>query len=422
MLAVVLLLGLASSARAAVPFKDIVSSGPLTHTSIGNELSCQVSYAGDARLELYPSSATPGDCGTFLLLAGTIYGFNYPSHDQTAIGGITSTPFTPVSQTDVTGAGTLASPFKVTTVVTAGTTGVQLTETDTYVTGQESYRTDVTIANGGGGPATGILWRAGDCYLQESDTGFGFVDPAHAAAGCALNANNSPAGRIEQWYPITGGASYMEDAFSAVWARIGSQQAFPNTCACTTSLDDGAGISWNFSVPPGGRATYSHYTTFSPRGVAGPPPATPSPAPGRPGRPPTSVTQPPGSCARRAPNVCIDAPSDIKRFGCVRIGNFVHRFGIKRKKTQAGRLINRVSRVTIVHFALDRGRNRADRKRPYYALVKGRRLRAGNHRLSADVRLKIPRYQVRRHPGRLKKLSYRRRLRFPFKTCPRGTG
>ncbi len=414
-LAALALLCIASSVQAAVPYKDIVSTGPLTHTSIGNELGCQVSHAGDIRFELFPSSTTPGDCGTFLLVGDTIYGPDYSNHGSSAIGGVSSTPFTPASQTNVTGAGTSGNPFKVVTVVNAGATGAQVTETDTYVTGQESYRTDVSVTNGGGAAISGILWRAGDCYLQESDTGFGFVDAAHGAAGCALNANNSPAGRIEQWYPITAGANYQEDAFSAIWARIGSKQPFANTCQCATSLDNGAGISWNVSLPPGGSATYSHYTTFSPRGVAGPPPPTTT-------RPPTSVTQPPGSCAPSAPNICIDAPSDITRFGCVRIGSFIHRFGVKLKKNRAGLLINRVSRVTIVYFALDRGANGADRKRPYFALVDGRTLTTGRHVLKADVRLKIPDYQVRRYPNRFRTLFYRKKLKFNFKTCPPGTG
>ena len=416
LVAVALLWLIAPSARAAVPAKDIVSPGPLTRVTVGNELGCQVSHAGDSRFELFPSAVSPGDCGTFLLVGDTIYSPDFANHDSSvARGSLTSTPFGPVSQTNVTGSGTSGNPYRVVTVVAAGNTGVQVAETDTYITGQESYRTDVTITNGGAAPLTGILWRAGDCYLQESDTGFGFVDPAHGAAGCARNANNAPPGRIEQWYPITGGANFQEDGYGVIWSRINSKQPFTNTCDCATNRDNGAGISWNVSLPPGGQATYSHYTTFSPRGVAGPPPPTSN-------RPPTSVTQPRGSCAPRAPNICISAPGDIARFGCVRIGSFIHRFGVKLKKNSSGLLVNRVSRVTIVYFGLDRAANGADRKRPYYALVDGRRLRTGRHVLNAEVRLKIPDYQVRRFPGRFRKLTYSKKLKFSFKTCPPGTG
>jgi hypothetical protein len=48
-------------------------------------------------------------------------------------------------------------------------------------------------------------------------------------------------------------------------------------------------------------------------------------------------------------------------------------------------------------------------------------LRSGRHVLKADVRLKIPAYQQRRYPNRFKKVSYQKKLKFPFKTCPPGT-
>jgi hypothetical protein len=37
------------------------------------------------------------------------------------------------------------------------------------------------------------------------------------------------------------------------------------------------------------------------------------------------------------------------------------------------------------------------------------------------VRLKIPNYQIRRFPGRFRKVFFRRNLQFRFKTCPPGT-
>ena len=265
----------ATAAHAAVPFEEIVSSaGPLTNVALGDELSCQVAYRGDAQFELFPSAAKPGDCGTLVFTAGTLYAPNFSAHDRTATSSLgASTPWTPVSQSAVSGSGSAANPFKVTTVADAGASGVRITQVDSYVAGQESYRTDTTVQNTGGGAADGILYRAGDCYLQESDTGFGFLDAANGAVGCSINANNSPAGRIEQWYPITGGNGYIEATYSEVWAAIATHAPLPNTTRATESIDNGAAISWSFSIAPGGQATYSHYTTFSPRGVTGPPPA-----------------------------------------------------------------------------------------------------------------------------------------------------
>ncbi len=294
MVTLIALGGMASAAGAVVPLVEITSVGPLTSVTLGNELGCQVAYSGDTRLELFPSSTKPGDCGTFLTVAGALFAPNLTQHGSTASGSLgVFTPLTPVSQSAVSGQGTNASPFKVTTVVDAAATGVRLSQIDTYVTGQESYRSDVTILNNGSATAAGVLYRAGDCYLQESDTGFGFLDEAAKAVGCSINANNTPAGRIEQWYPITGGNQYMEGRYADVWAHIATKQPFPNTTRATEAIDNGAGISWNYSVAPGGRATYSHYTTFSPRGVAGPPPA-PATAPS----------------TAFGPNGALDAPSN----------------------------------------------------------------------------------------------------------------
>ena len=138
------------SAHAAVPFRDITSSGPLTSVTLGDELSCQVAYAGDARLELFPSAVKPGDCGTLLFTAGTLFAPNFGAHESTSTSSLgASTPFTPVSQSPVGGTGTGASPFKVTTVADAGASGLRITQGDSYIAGQESYRTDVTIQNVG---------------------------------------------------------------------------------------------------------------------------------------------------------------------------------------------------------------------------------------------------------------------------------
>jgi hypothetical protein len=299
--AAVFLIGfaLAGSAHAAVPFVDITSAGPLTSVTLGNELGCQVAYSGDARFELFPSSTKPGDCGTFVFTAGTLFAPNLALHDNSSASSIgPSTPFTPVTQTAVSGAGTSASPFKVTTIADAGASGLRVTEVDAYVVGQESYRTDTTLTNGAAAPAEGVLYRAGDCYLQDSDTGFGFVDAAAGAVGCSINANNSPAARIEQWYPITRPNQYMQARYSEIWTQIGTHAPFPDTTRATESIDNGAGISWTFAIPAGASSTYSHYTTFSPRGIAGPPPTPPPPPP--------PVTLPPTAFG---PNGLLDAPS-----------------------------------------------------------------------------------------------------------------
>jgi len=271
--------GTTTDTPAVTPFMDIASAGPLTHVWLGNELSCQVQHVADGTThEFYPPGVIPGDCGTFIAMGGTLYAPDFANHGTTATGNLgTYTVFTPISQTPVTGTGTSADPFKVVTVVDVAATGLRIQQTDAYVIGNESYQTDIMITNSGLGAASGILYRAGDAFLQGSDQGYGFTEVFSGnrnAVGASANPNNIPPGRIEEWIPLTGNNNFYEAFYGEIWHWIGTKVAFPNLCGCTTLQDNGAGISWNFSIPAGGTVTYSHTTTFSPTGGA-----TPSPTP-----------------------------------------------------------------------------------------------------------------------------------------------
>ncbi|HEU5307337.1 MAG TPA: hypothetical protein VFW97_08430 [Acidimicrobiia bacterium] len=251
---------------AALSNTTISSAGPLTNIYLSNELNCQVDHVGDVDHEFFGD--VPGACGTLIATGGTLYG---PSVIPAGGSASPRTTYTEVSQSGVTGSGTAGDPFQVVTVVDAGTTGLRLTETDSYIVGTETYRTDVAISNSGGSSQNFILYRAGDCFLQGSDVGFGDLLP-DGSVGCHASDDGgvTPGARIERWIPITGGSSAYEAGFSAVWAAIGSQTAFPNTCLCTDYIDNGAGLSWSGSVAPAGTATFSHFTVFSPTGVTGP--------------------------------------------------------------------------------------------------------------------------------------------------------
>ena len=273
--------GAGTNAPAVTPFMDIASAGPLTHVWIGNELSCQVQHVADGTThEFYPPGTIPGDCGTFIAMGGTLYAPDFANHGGTATGNLgTYVVFTPISQTPVTGTGTPGDPFRVVTVVNVATTGLRIQQTDSYIIGDESYRTDIMISNTGAA-ATGILFRAADAFLQGSDSGYGFTEVSGngTAVGCSANPNNIPPGRIEEWVPVTGNNNYYEAFYGEIWHWIGTKVAFPNMCGCTTLQDNGAGISWNFSIPAEANVTFSHLTRFSPTGGATPTP-TPTPTP-----------------------------------------------------------------------------------------------------------------------------------------------
>ncbi len=267
--------GRATESPLTTPVADIASAGPLTHVLVGNDLSCQVQHIADAPdYEFYGPDISPADAGTFIAMAGVLYAPDFTDHDYTSAGFLLGdyTPFTPVSQTPVTGSGTATDPFKVITLVSVAETGLVIQQTDTYVVGQEHYTTEIMITNIGIDTASGVLYRGADAFLGGSDTGYGFTEAFSGnrnAVACSVNPDNMPPDKIVEWIPITGGNNYFQNEYDILWGTIGSQTPFPDTCACTDFLDNGAGISWNFSIPAGDSVTYSHVTTFSPLGLEG---------------------------------------------------------------------------------------------------------------------------------------------------------
>jgi uncharacterized repeat protein (TIGR01451 family) len=239
----------------------ITSAGRLTNVTITPDLNCAVNHISDSAPEFFGSTA----CATLVATGGILYG---PAAIPAGESAAPRTTFTAVSQSPVTGAGTSANPFTIVTVVDLGTSGLRLTQTDRYIVGQESYRTDVRLDNTGPTPVDAIVYRVGDCFLQSSDSGYGVVGSPAGAIACTTMPPPNTGGRIEQWYPITPGSHYLHDFYATVWATVGAQVPFPDTCACTTFLDNGAGLSWNVTVPAGGSVTVSNITTFSPTGEA----------------------------------------------------------------------------------------------------------------------------------------------------------
>ena len=270
MLVVVALVFLGAQTASAA--QVITSPGPLTQISLGDDLACQLLRAGDPQPAFYAGNNAPGSCGTFIHTAGTLYG------PPTAPAVISPAAYTPVAQTPVSGAGTISNPLRVTTVVDAGRTGLRITRTDSYATGLDAYRSDVTISNSSSVARTAVVYHAGDCLLNGSDASFGFFRPADRGIFCAVNANNTPAGRLLGFVPVSADSHYLEsgaDTMPDVWAAMNGSN-FPDVCRCTTLQDSGAGLSWAVAVPAGGSVTRSLLTGFGASSIS-PPPAPPGP-------------------------------------------------------------------------------------------------------------------------------------------------
>ena len=134
--------------------------------------------------------------------------------------------------------------------------------------GNEYYRTDITLTNDTDASLPVRLYHAADCFLQGSDSGYGFVDTTNHAVACSQTPNDSPPALIEEFAPLTAGSNYYESHYSSVFSVIGQQVSFPNTCDCETSQDNGMGINWDIAgLTPGVPQTFSMLSNFSNSGI-----------------------------------------------------------------------------------------------------------------------------------------------------------
>jgi hypothetical protein len=254
---------LAGSADAAT-YREIESTGPIQSIALGDELSCQVAYVNDIDFEFYPPDTTPGDCGTAIAVNGVLYAPDFESHGRSATWELDGyVPFTPVSQTGVLGTGSAADPYRLTTVVDAGSSGLRISETTSYTTGSNTYRIDISVTNRGSGSPTAVLYHAGDCYASGSDIGFGFTRTEVSTAGCSQSAQNSPAGRTVQMAPLSAGSQFYEARYDEVWKQIATKAPFPNTCRCGEHIDNGVGLSWALGFEPFGSTVRSLAVSFT---------------------------------------------------------------------------------------------------------------------------------------------------------------
>jgi len=263
------------AASAATPFTDIHSAGPLSDIYIGNDLGCQVREGGFSSTEYFPNAAGPGDCGTFFFfnsdtIPSVLSGPDFANHaggtNTTGHFSFTEVPYTPGSQT-LTGSGTAANPYRVTTTVTATTpnqtsvaVSIQITEVDSYVVGNNFYETDLTFKNVGSATLDngGELYHAADCQLRGTDTGYGAFEPNSTTpdtAACTPNVLGNPPSALEQFVPITAGDAWEQNSVPTLWGDLnGGNPPLLNTCnSCRgTAMDNGEAIEYPVpSLAPG---------------------------------------------------------------------------------------------------------------------------------------------------------------------------
>jgi hypothetical protein len=269
----------------------IESAGPLSPIFIDDDLGCQVHSSGDVGLSFY-GGIEPSACGTFLAFTeGEDEAFEGggshlwgPSPLAGPLAGVKpELPFTPEGEQAISGEGTKAKPYLVTTVAraiepveeTELEPVARLTETDSYVVGQDFYTTTLKIENLLFEQLEGTLYHAGHCLLAGLGAGFGAENvPSAGSVACTIEPGNVPPARYMAFTPLarSGGVAaphLVEGEYTHVWEGINREGLqLPDTVDATTDQENAMGLSWpidlegNDSSHPEG--TLSFMTTISP--------------------------------------------------------------------------------------------------------------------------------------------------------------
>lgn len=252
------------SAAGAAPVFRVISGTPLT-VHVGEDMSFQIfNSAVPGSGQIFPSSCTStADMGVFVDMAGILYAPDFADHPclsaTSSLGAYT--PWTPVSISAVTGTGTSADPFRVVVVADAGTTGLRLTMTVTYVNGENFFRQNYVFTSSTG-PLTFNVFTGADIYLAGTDLGVPIFDATSGSPGGRSGSPcSSPSGYTILFIPLTPANAYSSDTYSTVWSQIGAG-ALPSTVS-TGCQDNGAALQWsNRTASPSTPVTIQTATSF----------------------------------------------------------------------------------------------------------------------------------------------------------------
>jgi exosortase sorting signal-containing protein len=242
-------------AGAGAPVTVTITSTPLTIV-VGDDTSLQVYNSNvPGAGQFYPPDCGPGetaDYGVFAAVGGVVYGPDFDNHPCGSASN-TYTPWTLVSMSPVTGTGAAGNPFTVVIVVNAGATGLQLTETLTYLTG--APRVDIALSfselappSGPQGGITFDVFAGADLYLADNDDGFGLLQGT-SAGGRAADASCLSLQYVILLEGNTASNRHVADDYSTVWDEI-SAANLSNTVD-PSCQDNGAALQWTGLVVSG---------------------------------------------------------------------------------------------------------------------------------------------------------------------------
>ena len=251
---------LAAPAAAQVAFVKI-EGDPLT-IHVGEDLSFQIFNAEvPGSGQIFPTSCeNTADMGVFAEIDGTLFSPDFSNHGcGTATGSLGErTPWTPISLSDIDGAGTVDDPWRVTAVVAAANTAVQVRMVVSYVSGQNFFRIKQSIISFQRSRAVKV-WNGADIYLASSDAGVFHLEESLGAPGG--NNCTTPVTYSILLIPATTADSIAGAQFAEIWRQIGVRD-LDNMIIPAGCIDNGAAIQWNRSLVAGQAASIKSAVSF----------------------------------------------------------------------------------------------------------------------------------------------------------------
>lgn len=261
---------------AGAPTTVTITSAPLTIV-VGSDTSTQVYNSNvPGTGQFYPPDCAPGqtaDNGIFASLGGitgsegvvAVYGPDFNGHPCGSASN-DYIPWTPVSMTPVTGTGTAVDPFTVVIVVDAGTTGLRLTETLTYVTGAPQFNASLVFTNVGNASVTWDTFHGSDLFLADNDSGFAVLQGT-SAGGRGANSSCQQLQYVILFLTPTPADAWAGEGFGTVWDEISAGQ-LSNTIESSICQDNGAAVQWSGrTLAPGASLTIGTGVSFSGQAV-----------------------------------------------------------------------------------------------------------------------------------------------------------
>jgi hypothetical protein len=237
-----------------------ITGNPLT-IHVATDTSIQVFYAGKPDGQVYPPGYDEADSGGFMWWGPVgalpqVFGPFWASHDLSS--GKPVNPWLPIGQSAVTGSGTAADPWKVTTYVNSGL-GVEVAQWIRYVDGDSCFRVFYTVNNRQSDQPEGFTFlHAADMWPDDSSSGYGYYDAATGAVG----AWNQDMTFLEYFVPVLTdlgfrmppASHYQEAGNQQIWNNIGDSitgpgPGFNDTVVATPFHDSGSGLQWDLSFP-----------------------------------------------------------------------------------------------------------------------------------------------------------------------------